>query len=56
MKKLNFNYYHDPKIPLQFISEPRRIKEILINLIGNALKFTNEGFITVKTELLLIDD
>ena len=42
----------DPLIPSQFFSDPVRIRQILVNLIGNAIKFTLKGevFITVRQE------
>jgi len=42
----------DPQIPSQFFSDPVRIRQILVNLIGNAIKFTLKGevFITVRQE------
>jgi signal transduction histidine kinase len=33
------------------ISDPRRIKQLLINLIVNALKFTEKGTVTIETSL-----
>jgi signal transduction histidine kinase/CheY-like chemotaxis protein len=42
----------DPQIPAQFFGDPVRIRQILVNLIGNAIKFTLKGevFITVRQE------
>lgn len=37
-----------PLTPLRLLGDPTRIKQILMNLIGNAFKFTSEGFIYVS--------
>lgn len=36
-------------LPKQITSDPTRLKQILINLCGNAIKFTAEGKVTLKT-------
>lgn len=39
-------------LPAEIKSDPTRIRQILINLIGNAIKFTEVGTIRLETELL----
>lgn len=46
----------DEKIPEAIISDAIRLKQILINLLGNALKFTDEGFIKVVAKVQKTDE
>lgn len=50
-KHLNFIFEMHPNVPQFIVGDKVRLSQILINLIGNALKFTKEGF--VKTYIYL---
>ena len=50
-KGLALSFTTDPAVPEVVVGDPGRIRQILLNLIGNAVKFTDEGSITVTAGL-----
>jgi signal transduction histidine kinase/CheY-like chemotaxis protein/HPt (histidine-containing phosphotransfer) domain-containing protein len=50
-KGLDLITYIDPQIPQFVIGDPVRIRQILINLSGNAIKFTDTGHVTIRADL-----
>jgi signal transduction histidine kinase/CheY-like chemotaxis protein/ligand-binding sensor domain-containing protein len=51
-KGLDLLYYIDPLTPEQIMGDSHRLRQILINLIGNAMKFTHQGEIYIGVDLL----
>ncbi len=47
-KGLDFRLYVDPSIPSMLFGDEVRIKQILINLLNNAVKYTREGFVKLS--------
>ena len=55
-KKIELNYYLDPSIPMVLKGDPVRLRQILMNLLGNAIKFTDQGTVTVSVKKLKLKD
>ena len=51
-KGINLISVHDTKIPKYVLGDAGRFKQILTNLTNNAIKYTKEGSVTIKTQLL----
>lgn len=47
-KPVNFFIDIDPTLPNRLVGDAGRIKQILLNIVGNAIKFTEEGSITLS--------
>lgn len=50
-KKLDLILLYDPAVPAELIGDPLRLRQILTNLISNAIKFTQHGHISIHVLL-----
>ncbi len=51
-KGISLNYQFDGPIPETIQSDPSRMRQILTNLVGNAIKFTDKGGVKIVAKLI----
>ncbi len=49
-KKLKLNVYVDENIPSRMFGDDVRIRQVLVNLLNNAVKYTQEGSVTLRVK------
>ncbi len=55
-KGLEISYYLDPTIDFQIIGDEFRLTQVLTNLINNAVKFTDKGYVSFRILKVYSDD
>ncbi len=51
LKQLELAYHVAPEVPDALVGDQARLRQILLNLVGNSIKFTREGEIVVRVEM-----
>ncbi len=55
-KGLNFIYRPSSRLPEGVEADEKRLRQVLINLLGNAIKFTGQGSVTLQVDVLLLSE
>ncbi len=55
-KSLEFNYSYDKNIPEYLYGDSTRVKQVILNILTNSAKYTQEGFIDFKITSVIKED
>ena len=55
-KNLNITLTLSPDVPVHLIGDPVKIRQVLANLVSNAIKFTHVGSIIIRVDAIHIDE
>ncbi len=54
-KSLDFIYHQPENLPTGIVTDEKRLRQVLLNLLGNAIKFTDRGNVTLQLDLQSIN-
>ncbi len=51
-KNLKYSYHMDPALDQVFLGDAGKLRQVLINIVSNAIKFTNKGSVNLKAGII----
>ena len=55
LKGIDFHYQSIPELPIAVCGDEKRLRQVLLNLLNNAIKFTNTGSVTFRVSFASVD-